>query len=110
MYVRTSCRGSSHSPLCAWSDPQQACSGDETTSQPLRASASTVSRFTSLNIRSCAQPVSTATRYFPAPTAGGDGENKTDEKRCRTAGGRAYNSRRGFGRGLRMCLRRKNGG
>ena len=44
--------------------------GGVTTSQPLRASTSAVSRLTSLNIKSCAQPVSKATRYFFAPAAG----------------------------------------
>ena len=40
------------------------CSGGVMTSQPLRASTSTVSRLTSLKIRSCAQPVSIGDAIF----------------------------------------------
>ena len=53
--IRRCARGASRS---------NCCSGGVTTSQPLRASTSTVSRLTSLKIKSCAQPVSIATRYF----------------------------------------------
>jgi len=45
MFRRASSRADSNSPLCACNDPQQCCSPGVTTSQPFRASTSTVSRF-----------------------------------------------------------------
>jgi len=50
------------------------------TLHPLRASTSTVSRLISLKIKSWAQPISMATRYFSWPEAGVTGEISSAEK------------------------------
>ena len=106
MFLRANCRASSHSPLCPCSEPQQSCSGGVTTSQPLRASTSTVSRFTSLNIRSWAHPVRTATRYRFGPAGGVTGEIISAENCACIGGVIASSSRRRWGNSFRKPLRR----